>query len=247
MAHLKGPSMSTFVTLLECVLHGRVAHHPTQWTVCTCCQPVARRNNRSIMSSTTNLVDKIWRHSKTVGEVWSISKSIAASPGRWAGDGTHPNSLRAKEGLHPWHPGQVTSLSQGHIEGNNPVVSSFPGSQFVSYTCPCTVPQGDHANATWKTPRIKWHLLSKEIKLFAHSAGSVSYFHAWNGLCQYLMIPSHGSSLVKLTWLRRPRRCSNKASGKQMIAQWMRWECGLVCWDILDGRERGFGQRRYWF
>lgn len=70
MAHLKGPSMSTFVTLLECILHGRVAHHPTQWTVCTCCQPVARRNNRSIMSSTTNLVDKIWRHSKTVGEVW---------------------------------------------------------------------------------------------------------------------------------------------------------------------------------
>lgn len=53
MAHLKGPSMSTLVTLLECVLHGRVAHHPTQWTVSTCCQPVARRCNRSIMSSTT--------------------------------------------------------------------------------------------------------------------------------------------------------------------------------------------------
>lgn len=35
MAHLKGPSMSTFVhSSLECVLRGRVAHHPTQWTVC---------------------------------------------------------------------------------------------------------------------------------------------------------------------------------------------------------------------
>lgn len=127
MAHLKGPSMSTFVTLLECVLRGRVAHHPTQWTVCACCQPVARRSNRSIMSSTTNLVDKVWRHSKTVGEVWSISKwsvswwwnpsQLSSSQGGLTPVAPWSSCRRAtwKETTRLFLHSQVPSLSRTHV------------------------------------------------------------------------------------------------------------------------------------